>query len=243
MVRENRHSCTAALLVALAALAFGVSSVHPPPPDLVALAALTAPAVVAVECRIAPEGPDPSGAMSPAMSAGSGVVVDPSGLVVTNFHVVRGALSIRVTLHSGMSVPATLVGGDEATDLAVLRLAGVSGLPHLRIGRAEGLRIGQRVVALGNAHGFGASGEPSMTSGIVSGTRRWVLGLECYEMDAQIYPGSSGGPVCDMSGEVVGISVALSSHLKPFFVPLDAGRRAALRDMSAGLIGPSAGRP
>lgn len=239
MVRENRHSCTAALLVALAALAFGVSAPRRPADDLIALAAMVSPAVVAVECRTA--GPGPFG-MS-AATLGSGVIVDPSGLVVTSLHVVRGALSIRVTLHSGMSVPATLVGGDAAADLAVLRLVGVSGLPHLRIGRAEGLRIGQRVVSLGNAHGLGASGEPSMTSGIVSGRRRRVMGLERYEMDAQIYPGSSGGPVCDMSGDVVGISVALSSHLKPFFVPLDAARRAALRDMSGGLIGPSVARP
>lgn len=243
MSRENRHSCAIALLVAIAALAFGALSAVRRPADLVILASAVAPAVVAIECRTMPEGPGLFGTSRHATSFGSGVVVDPSGLVVTNFHVVRDALSIRVTLHTGMSVPATLVGSDEAADLAVLRLIGVSGLPHLRIGRAEGLRIGQRVVSLGNAHGHGASGEPSMTTGIVSGRHRRVMGLECYEMDAQIYPGSSGGPVCDMSGEVVGINVALSSHLKSFFIPLDAARRAVLGDISGGLIGPSAGRP
>jgi len=222
----------------VAAIALAVSLSVPRPADIAALAAATAPAVVAVQCRMAP---DPSAPLAPpAVSGGSGVIVDPSGLVVTNFHVVRSAASIRVTLHSGMSVPATLVGSDEAADLAVLRLIGVSGLPYLRFGSAEGLEVGQRVIALGNAHNLGAGGEPSVTAGIVSGKHRRVMGQEWYEMDAQIYPGNSGGPVCDMRGDIVGISVAISSHMKPFFVPMDAARRDALRDISGGLIDPPA---
>lgn len=229
----------ATLLTAVLAVVISTLAALQRPDDLVGLASRVAPAVVAIECRLPPEeGGSPLA--PPAKSGGSGVVVDPSGLVVTNFHVVRAAVSIKVTLHSGMSVPATLVGSDEAADLAVLRLAGASRLPYLRIGAAEGLEVGQRVIALGNAHGLGATGEPSLTAGVVSGKHRWVMGREWYEMDAQIYPGNSGGPVCDMSGEVVGISVAISSHLKPFFVPLDARRRAVLRDISGGLIDPPA---
>lgn len=216
--------------MALLALVISVSSVLRRPEGLPALVARVSPAVVAVECR------RPTG----DLASGSGVVVDPSGLVVTSFHVVRDARSIRVTLYSGLSVAAAMVGFDEDADLAVLRLLGVSGLPHLRIGRAEGLLVGQRVIALGNAHGLGASGEPSLTVGIVGGKHRRVMGKEWYEMDAQVYPGNSGGPVCDMSGDVVGVSVALSSHMKPYFVPFDAERRAVLRDISGGLIGPPA---
>lgn len=235
--KSTNYGTATALLASLAALAVSAAVALQRPPDLVALAARVSPAVVAIECAVPSDGPFPRAV------SGSGVVVDPSGVVVTNFHIVGGALSIRVTLYSGMSVPATLVGTDEAADLAVLRLIGVSCVPSLRIGRAEGLRIGQRVVSFGNAHGLGASGEPSMTSGVLSGKHRRLAGAEWYEMDAQIYPGSSGGPVCDMRGDVVGISVALSSHLKPYFIPLDAERRAALAAASGGIICPPDGRP
>lgn len=233
MHRNIGHLCAFyALLVSVLALAVSVSSALRHPEDLVALASKVAPAVVAIECRIA------SGeSLFPTTRRGSGVIVGPSGAVVTNFHVVKGAVSIKVTLYSGLSVPARLVGADEVNDIAVLRLAGVSRLPFLCVGRAEDLRVGQRVIALGNAHGLGDSGEPSLTVGIVSGKHRRLMGQEWYEMDAQIYPGNSGGPVCNMSGEVVGINVAISSHLKPFFVPFDAERRAVLQDVSGGLIG------
>lgn len=237
MPQHARYARYLTLSIALLALAISISSARRPE-DIVALATRVIPPVVAIECQLAPNRTNPLRVCT--KSRGSGVIVDPSGLVVTNFHVVRTAVSIKVTLHNGMSVPATLVGKDANADLAVLRLVGVSNLPYLRIGRAEELSVGQRVIAIGNAYGFGAGGEPSLTAGVVSGKHRRVMGQKWYEMDAQIYPGNSGGPVCDMLGEVVGISVAISSHLKPFFVPLDRDRRAVLRDISGGLIDPPA---
>jgi len=239
MPEYAKYRDPATLLVAMLAVVISVMATLRVPADLVDLAATVSPAVVAIECQLASDDPSNPSTSSPKVG-GSGVIVDSSGFVVTNFHVVRGAVCIKATLHNGMSVPATLVGSDEAADLAVLRLIGVSNLPHLRIGLAERLEVGQRVTALGNAHGLGATGEPSVTTGVVSGKHRLVMGQEWYEMDAQIYPGNSGGPVCDMRGDVVGISVAISSHLKPFFVPLDAARRAILKGISGGLIDPPA---
>lgn len=213
----------------MSGLAFAISvSTAIRQPDVVALAAKISPAVVAIECLfMRHESPFPT------QVGGSGVIVDSSGVVVTNFHVVNGATAIKVTLHNGRTVPATLVGANKAADLAVLRLVGVSNLPYLHIGRAEDLQVGQQVVALGNPHSLGVSGEPSLSAGVISGKHRRVMGSMWYGMDAQIYPGSSGGPVCDMSGNVVGISVGISSHLKPFFVPFDAERRAVLQDIFA----------
>lgn len=232
MFRDARHSCAiSALFISILALAISVSSLNERD-DTIVLAARVTPAVVAIECKVPSE-------ESPFLVSqdGSGVIVDSSGVVVTNFHIVKQAMSIKVTLYNGQSVPARVVGTDKTADLAVLRLVGVSRLPYLPIGRAEALRVGQRVVSLGNAHNLGASGEPSLTLGVLGGKHRRFGKSEWYEMDAQIYPGNSGGPVCDMSGEVVGINVALSSHMKSFFVPLDAERRDILRGISGGVIG------
>jgi len=214
-----------------------ISAPHGDP--IPALAAKISPAVVAVECDILIEVTDEEAGTTmllPAVAAGSGVIVTGDGLIVTNHHVVEDAISIHVTLYNGTRAQARLLGSDPDADLAVLEIAG-SGYPHLPAGGADSLALGQSVVSMGNGHGLGRNGDLSLTAGVVSGLRRPVgSGRVWYEMDAPIYPGCSGGPVCDMSGRVVGINVAVSSFLKPFFIPLDRANMEVLRRLSSGRI-------
>ena len=200
------------------------------------LADSVAAASVALECQMMLPTEDAETPARTGTMAGSGVIVSEDGLIVTNNHVVAGAVSVVVTLYNGERMSARVVGSDAKMDLAVLKVR-AKRLPFLRIGRAEDLKRGQRVVSLGNGLGLGRNGDLAVTSGVVSGVRRSIApGIAWCEMDAPIYPGCSGGPVCDMSGRVVGINVALSNYLKPFFIPLDAASRASLSKMSGGRI-------
>jgi S1-C subfamily serine protease len=143
----------------------------------------------------------------PMLRLGSGVVVDASGLLVSNGHVVRGLAEIEVELVDGRRAPATLLGIDDATDLAVLRVP-LTGLAAIEIGDPSELRIGDVVLAIGNPYGIGQA----VSLGIVSGTGRSKLGLtpieDFIQTDAAINPGSSGGALVDVSGQLVGIATA-----------------------------------
>jgi len=148
---------------------------------------------------------------------GTGFVVRGDGFVVTNFHVVEGALNIGVVTASGRRFEARVVGGDPEADLAVLKV-GARGLPTVTLGNSEDLQLGERVVAIGFA--LALQGGPSVTSGIVSAVGRTIQaadpnapgGGRTYEdliqTDAAINPGNSGGPLVDLSGRVVGINTA-----------------------------------
>lgn len=143
------------------------------------------------------------------ISAGSGVIVDAErGYVLTNNHVVANATKITVTSANGRSFTARRIGGDEATDLAVLQIPGGS-LTELRLGDSDALRVGDFVVAIGNPFGLGQT----VTSGIVSALGRSGLTPEGYEdfiqTDAPINPGNSGGPLITWDGELVGINTAI----------------------------------
>jgi S1-C subfamily serine protease len=144
--------------------------------------------------------------------AASGVVVSEDGHVLTNAHVVAGADTIEVDLFTGASYEAELVGSFPDDDLAVVRIIGVSGLVPAELGSAESLRVGDDVVAIGNALGLG--GTPSVTRGIVSAKGRVIddglIRLEdLIQTDAAINPGNSGGPLVDAAGRVVGINTAI----------------------------------
>lgn len=146
-------------------------------------------------------------------SLGSGVIVDPSGLVVTNHHVIEGADEIRVVLNDRREFEATIVQSDDRADLAVLRIdtAGAR-IPSAVIAAPDSVEVGDLVLAIGNPFGVGQT----VTSGIVSALARSRPGLTDFgvfiQTDAAINPGNSGGALIDMNGEVVGVNTAIYSN-------------------------------
>lgn len=149
---------------------------------------------------------------------GSGVIISPDGYIVTNNHVVDGAVDIRVTMSDRRVFPAKLIGADPLTDLAVIKIDG-SNLESLPLGDSTQLRPGQTVLAFGNPLGF----RFSVTRGIVSALNRPNPDLsnrrkpgEFIQTDAAINPGNSGGPLVDARGEVIGINTFLISESGAF---------------------------
>lgn len=154
-------------------------------------------------------------------AAGTGMVLTPDGEVLTNNHVVAGATSIKVRdVGNGRTYSATVVGYSEPNDVAVLQLSGASGLRTVKTGDSGSVRVGQHVVALGNAQG--KNGTPSVATGTVtalgatitaadqgSGTTEQLTGM--IRTNAGIQPGDSGGPLVNASGQVVGMNTAASS--------------------------------
>lgn len=144
---------------------------------------------------------------------GSGVIVSPDGLVVTNAHVVKGADEIKVMLADGREFPAHLSLKDEPSDVALLRVdAGSEALPYAELKPSETLEVGDLVLAIGNPFGVGQT----VTSGIISALARSSLDINDYnffiQTDAAINPGNSGGPLVSMSGGVIGINTAIFSQ-------------------------------
>jgi S1-C subfamily serine protease len=166
--------------------------------------------------------------------AGSGFIWDENGYIVTNFHVIKDAHVARVTLANQSTYNATLVGIEPDKDLAVLKISapGVA-LTPIRIGTSKGLRVGQRVYAIGNPFGF----DHTLTTGIIGGlgreiksavTDRPIQGV--IQTDAAINPGNSGGPLLDSSGLLIGINTAIVSPSGSyaglgFAVPVDTVNR------------------
>jgi serine protease Do len=141
---------------------------------------------------------------------GSGFIIDPTGYIVTNNHVIDHASRITVTTADGQSLPAKLVGRDAKTDLALLKIDAGKPLPYVAFGDSSTERVGDWVVAVGNPFGLGGT----VTAGIVSAHDR-NLNEGPYDdylqIDAPINPGNSGGPVFDQSGQVIGIDTAIYS--------------------------------
>lgn len=151
----------------------------------------------------------------PAEGAGSGIVLDKRGHVLTNYHVVEDAREIDVTLFDGRSYRAALVGSDPPTDVAVLRIeAPIESLFPAVMGDSTRLRVGQRVYAIGNPFGL----ERTLTTGIVSSLNRTLPGRggrtlkSIIQIDAAINPGNSGGPLLDTRGRLIGMNTAIASR-------------------------------
>ena len=147
----------------------------------------------------------------PDQGAGSGFLVRPDGYIVTNGHVIEGASRIKVHLPSGETYDARVVGRDDVSDLAVVKID-ADGLPAAKLVSSEGLRVGDWVLTVGNA--LSLKGGPTVTLGIVSGLGRSInTGQgEFYDLiqtDAAINDGNSGGPLVNLRGEVVGINQAI----------------------------------
>jgi serine protease Do len=145
-----------------------------------------------------------------AQSLGSGFVIDAEGLVVTNNHVIDGADEITITLHDNSTLKATLVGRDESTDLALLRVKPEKPLTAVEFGDSDAARVGDWVVAIGNPFGLGGS----VTAGIVSARGRDINSGpydDFIQTDAAINRGNSGGPLFNLDGKVIGINTAIYS--------------------------------
>jgi serine protease Do len=171
---------------------------------------------------------------------GTGFVIRPNGVIVTNQHVVAKAERVVVTLADGTDVPAIVLGEDPLTDIAVLQVKR-AGLPTVSTGRSTDLMIGEWVVALGNPYAYLlGNSEPTVTVGVVSGTNRNILpsgdqtGLyfDMIQTDAAINPGNSGGPLTNALGEVVGVNSSIFSTSGGsvglgFAIPIERALRVA----------------
>lgn len=196
------------------------------PGDPVAAAAQVEPSVVRIDTELDYQN---------AYGVGTGIVLDPGGQVMTNFHVVQGADRINAMV-AGRSFPAQLIGYDRRRDIAVLQLLGAQGLPVAPIGDSAALAAGEPVVALGNAQGSGAPltrevgsitafGRTVNAEDTLTGSSDELTGL--IEFAAPIRAGDSGGPVVNAAGQVVGITTAASVNFrlgpggKGFAIPIN----------------------
>jgi serine protease Do/serine protease DegQ len=180
-------------------------------------------------------------------ATGSGVIFDANqGLIITNNHVIDHADEITVTLGDGRNVSAKRIGGDAATDIAVIKIED-DNLTAISFGNSDQVEVGDFVLAIGNPLQLGQT----VTSGIISGLRRNNVGIEQYEdfiqTDAAIYPGNSGGALINLNGDLIGINTAFvgASNTNPgvgFAIPINMARNVAdqimeFGEISRGLLG------
>lgn len=171
----------------------------------------------------------------PGHGTGSGVVIDTVGHVLTNSHVVKGATEVNIVFEDGREAPATVVGTDELTDVAVVRMKNPPGnLVAARLGNSEALEVGEWVLAIGSPLGM----DQTVTAGIISGTgktngRMRLSGEKVrryIQTDAKINPGNSGGPLVNLDGEVIGINTLINTGpggAYGFAIPITQAQRVA----------------
>jgi Do/DeqQ family serine protease len=168
---------------------------------------------------------------------GSGVIIDTQGHILTNFHVIKGADEITVRLHSKKELPGRIVGTDQKTDLAVIRIAS-EGVTAALLGDSEKIQVGEWAIAIGSPFGL----EQTVTVGVISATGRSEVGIVPYEnfiqTDASINPGNSGGPLLNARGEVIGINTAILSTGQGigFAIPINVAQRVASQLIAGGKV-------
>lgn len=196
------------LAVLLLASVGGAASAAPPPEGFADLAAAVTASVVNIEVTLKVAAPDDDRVPDQSMALGSGFIIDPAGYVVTNGHVTTQAAHIAVELADGRRFTARIVGTDDETDLALLKIDPPAPLPFATWGDSKAMRVGDWVLAIGNPLGLGGT----VTAGIVSALDREVRGgrFDGYmQIDAPLGSGSSGGPAVNRRGEVIGINTAI----------------------------------
>ncbi len=157
-----------------------------------------------------PGGPNKQPSEHEVYSLGSGVIIDPSGYIITNNHVIDDAEEVSVTLSDNSKYSAKIVGRDKKTDLALLKVESKKALPAINMGDSDAMRVGDWVIAIGNPYGLGGS----VTQGIISARQRSINAGpfdDFLQTDAPINRGNSGGPLFNMKGEVIGINTAIFS--------------------------------
>ena len=170
----------------------------------------------------------------PIEGVGSGIIIDGKGFILTNNHVVDKANNLKITLNDGNLFNGKVIGTDEVSDLAVVKVDSKEALPQAQLGNSDHLRIGQIVIAIGNP--FGLTGGPTVTAGIVSALNRSLQfesgALELIQTDAAINPGNSGGPLVNTNGEVIGINTAKMPYAQGigFAVPVNTAK-AIMKDL------------
>jgi serine protease Do len=176
----------------------------------------------------------------PVEGVGSGVITDERCHVLTNNHVVDEAERLKITLTDGRVFNGKVIGTDETTDLAVVKLDSTESLPFAALGDSDDLKIGQIVIAIGNP--FGLTGGPTVTAGIVSSLNRKIQfengTLELIQTDAAINPGNSGGPLINTRGEVIAINTAKMpyAHGIGFAVPINIAKSVMMELIQNGRV-------
>jgi len=244
------------LLSVLATLGLGLATApaHAAPPpaprDAASASAQVGPQIVDIDAKLGYQS---------ALGAGTGIVIDGGGVVLTNNHVVAGATDLTArSIGNGQTYPASVIGYDRQHDIAVLQLAG-GGLPSANIGNSDTVRVGEPIVSLGNAGGAG--GAPAVEVGTVSAVNQTVSANDALtgstetlngliQLDANIRPGDSGGPTVNSANQVIGMNTAASQnyHLgrgQGFAIPINEAMAIAGQIRSGASsptvhIGPSA---
>jgi len=254
--REPRGSLR--LLSVLAVLGLGLATapahasprIPPAPRDAASASAQVGPQIVDIDAKLGYQS---------ALGAGTGIVIDGGGVVLTNNHVVAGATDLTArSIGNGQTYPASVIGYDRQHDIAVLQLAG-GGLPSANIGNSDTVRVGEPIVSLGNAGGAG--GAPAVEVGTVSAVNQTVSANDALtgstetlngliQLDANIRPGDSGGPTVNSANQVIGMNTAASQnyHLgrgQGFAIPINEAMAIAGQIRSGASsptvhIGPSA---
>lgn len=178
--------------------------------------------------------------ITPSEGQGSGIIIDRKGLIVTNNHVIDGASQVHVTLKDGRTFTGEVVGSDDATDIAVISVD-AEGLPAAELGDSEAVRVGQFVLAMGNA--LALPGGPTVSMGVLSAKARPLPGSDfvfegLLQTDAAVNPGNSGGPLADLAGRIIGITTMMIPHAQGmgFAIPVNTVKRITQEILENGRV-------